>query len=75
MNKKCFFFRFYILCENFSKIGPMIKKISIFLRRPPLKPSPNINLYFNLNKKTKGKEEDRKARQYGIEVFDIWLQS
>ena len=24
--QKVFFFRFYILCENFSKIGPIIKK-------------------------------------------------
>ena len=29
-NKKCFFFRFYILCENFSKIGPIINKIPKF---------------------------------------------
>ena len=27
--QKVFLFRFYILCENFSKIGPIIKKISI----------------------------------------------
>ena len=24
--QKVFLFRFYILCENFSKIGPIIKK-------------------------------------------------
>ena len=39
MNKKLFFFvRFYILCENFSKIGPIIKKIPKF-PDDPLKPS------------------------------------
>ena len=27
---KSFFFRFYILCEDFSKIGPIIKKIPKF---------------------------------------------
>ena len=31
------FFRFYILCENFSKIGPIIKKIQKF-SDDPLKP-------------------------------------
>ena len=30
MNKKCFFFPFDIFCENFSKIGPIIKKIPKF---------------------------------------------
>ena len=34
MNKKCFFFRFYILCENFSKIGPIIKKNRKFQSDP-----------------------------------------
>ena len=34
MNKKCFFFLFYILCENFSKIGPIIKKIPNFVNDP-----------------------------------------
>ena len=29
-----FFFRFYILCENFSEIGPIIKKIPKFLDNP-----------------------------------------
>ena len=33
-NKKCFFSRFYILCENFSKIGPIIKKIPKFQSDP-----------------------------------------
>ena len=28
--QKVFRFRFYILCENFSKIGPKIKKIPKF---------------------------------------------
>ena len=28
--KVFFFYRFYILCENFSKIGPIIKKIPKF---------------------------------------------
>ena len=28
--QKVFSFRFYILCENFSKIGPIIKKILKF---------------------------------------------
>ena len=28
------FFRFYILCENFSKIGPTIKKIPNFVNDP-----------------------------------------
>ena len=28
--QKVFLFRFYILCENFSKIGPIIKKIPKF---------------------------------------------
>ena len=28
------FFRFYILCENFSKIGPIIKKIPKFSDDP-----------------------------------------
>ena len=32
-NKKCFFL-FYILCENFSKIGPIIKKIPNFVNDP-----------------------------------------
>ena len=27
---KSFFFQFYILCENFSEIGPIIKKIPKF---------------------------------------------
>ena len=27
---KSVFFRFYILCENFSKIGPIVKKILKF---------------------------------------------
>ena len=31
---KCFFFRFYILCENFSKIGPILKKILKFSDDP-----------------------------------------
>ena len=31
---KSVFFRFYILCENFSKIGPIIKKISNFVNNP-----------------------------------------
>ena len=29
-----FFFRFYILCENFNKIGPIIKKIPNFVEDP-----------------------------------------
>ena len=29
-----FFFRFYILCDNFSKIGPIIKKIPKFSDDP-----------------------------------------
>ena len=32
--KSVFFFRFYILCENFSKIGPIIKKIPKFQSDP-----------------------------------------
>ena len=32
--QKVFFFRFYILCENFSKIGPIIKKIPKFQSDP-----------------------------------------
>ena len=28
--QKVFFVQFYILCENFSKIGPIIKKIPKF---------------------------------------------
>ena len=32
--QKLFCFRFYILCENFSKIGPMIKKIPNFVNDP-----------------------------------------
>ena len=32
--QKVFFFRFYILCENFSKIGPIIKKIQKFQSDP-----------------------------------------
>ena len=32
--KTVFFFRFYILCENFSKIGPIIKKIPKFWDDP-----------------------------------------
>ena len=32
--KSVFFFRFYILCENFSKIGPIIKKIPNFVNDP-----------------------------------------
>ena len=35
---KSFFFRFYLLCENFSKIGPIIKKIPKF-KSDPLKPT------------------------------------
>ena len=31
---KSVFFRFYILCENFSKIGPIIKKILKFWDDP-----------------------------------------
>ena len=31
---KSVFFRFYILCENFSKIGPIIKKIPKFQSDP-----------------------------------------
>ena len=33
-NKKCFFFRFYILYENFSNIGTIIKKIPNFVNDP-----------------------------------------
>ena len=29
-----YFFRFYILCENFSRIGPIIKKIPKFSDDP-----------------------------------------
>ena len=32
--QKVFLFRFYILCENFSKIGPIIKKIPKFWDDP-----------------------------------------
>ena len=32
--QKVFLFRFYILCENFSKIGPIIKKIQNFVNDP-----------------------------------------
>ena len=32
--QKVFLFRFYILCKNFSKIGPIIKKISNFVNDP-----------------------------------------
>ena len=32
--QKVFYFRFYILCENFSKIGPIIKKIPNFVNDP-----------------------------------------
>ena len=32
--QKVFYFRFYILCENFSKIGPIIKKIPKFSDDP-----------------------------------------
>ena len=32
--KSVFFFRFYISCENFSKIGPIIKKIPNFVNDP-----------------------------------------
>ena len=32
--QKVFFFRFYILCENFSKIGQIIKKIPNFANDP-----------------------------------------
>ena len=35
--KSVFFFRFYLLCENFSKIGPIIKKITKF-QSDPLNP-------------------------------------
>ena len=34
MNKKCFFFQFYILFENFIKIGPIMKKIPKFWSDP-----------------------------------------
>ena len=30
LTQKVFLFRFYILCVNFSKIGPIIKKIPKF---------------------------------------------
>ena len=32
--QKVFIFRFYILCENFSMLGPIIKKIPKFLDDP-----------------------------------------
>ena len=32
--QKVFFFRFYILCENFSKIRPIIKKVPNFVNDP-----------------------------------------
>ena len=32
--QQVFLFRFYILCENFSKIGPIIKKIPKFSDDP-----------------------------------------
>ena len=32
--QEVFYFRFYILCENFSKIGPIIKKIPKFWDDP-----------------------------------------
>ena len=38
--QKVFLFRFCILCENFSKIGPIIKKIPKF-QSDPLKTSVN----------------------------------
>ena len=41
--KVFFFFRFYILCENFSKIGPIIKKIPKF-QSDPLKRSLDYQL-------------------------------
>ena len=34
LEQKVFYFRFYILCENFSKIGPLIKKILKFQSDP-----------------------------------------
>ena len=47
MNKKCVFFRFYILCENFSKIGPIVKKIQNFVNDPPKE---NENFQITLKK-------------------------
>ena len=32
--QQVFYFRFYILCENFSKVGPIIKKIPKFSDDP-----------------------------------------
>ena len=32
--QKVFFIRFYILCESFSKIGPIIKKFPNFVNDP-----------------------------------------
>ena len=41
--KTVFFSRFYILCENFSKIEPIIKKITNFVN-DPLKTHPKGQL-------------------------------
>ena len=39
--QKASFFKFYIMCENFSKIGPIIKKIPKF-QSDPLKKIPAL---------------------------------
>ena len=46
--QKVFCFRFYILCENFSKIGPIIKKIPKFWD-DPLKSTNNTLKSSNLS--------------------------
>ena len=45
-----FYFRFYILCENFSKIGPIIKKIPKF-QSDPLKRVNRIATCKRVNRK------------------------
>ena len=45
--QKVFIFRFYILCENFSKIGPIIKKIPNFVNDPLKGPTPFFNQFWS----------------------------
>ena len=52
--QKVFYFRFYILCENFSKIGPIIKIIQNFVN-DPLKTQKGYRLMRNESVKINGK--------------------
>ena len=52
-----FLFRFYILCENFSKIGPIIKKIPKFQSDPLKFEAWSVSYLFFIVQRDWGKDE------------------